>query len=411
MQTIVWKGSHGNEIYELIKETYFSVDRLLIICPPRFESLEMFLPFLPTSEIIFRGELSSLKNIEHTSSQEYEECPKFGLFSSGTSDENNKLLLYTNQNLDSSNDGIMSFFKDLNINTIYSYPQPYHIFGLSLGYILSINRNFELITKDGKYSRESHALWENTALKNGENILTLGTPTHFEDLCKHSKLHEIKSLTCIIGGAIVTQKLWDKVKTQLNILYPSIGYGSSEASPGITHLKPGVRPKGNNSIGELLPNMKLTFTENEILINGENICLATINKNGIHFYNGKYLLPDIIEQVDDESFLYIGRNDFIINRGGEKFSLEEVEAKLLRYFDEPIVVTYKYCARLGQELCFILRENTKIKSNIIFEFMSETYSRTFDSNNIYKVERFPMNENLKLDRNACSSYFKEDKDV
>ncbi|MBA2405292.1 MAG: hypothetical protein H0V66_11020, partial [Bdellovibrionales bacterium] len=228
---IIWSGHHSREINQLITETYSSSDCLLILCPPRIKNLEAWLPLLPSGTVEFRGDFEGQRSFTHTSTTIYSELPSFGLFSTGTVD-NSKLILYSKKNLETSIAGIFSFFTDLKITSIFSYPQPYHIFGLALGYLTAFINKWELTYPEGTYSRDAHREWMQASTENGESLLTLGTPTHFMDamsFCSDNNLSPAKSLTAIVGGAKVEKKLWYNLQSELRIAKPSVGYGCSEA--------------------------------------------------------------------------------------------------------------------------------------------------------------------------------------
>lgn len=406
---IIWRGHHGSEILDLVQKTISSPDNLLILCPPRMNDLESYLPFLPTGKIEFRGELADRDGLINQSQVDFPESPKFGLFSSGTTDVKPKLILYTKENLESACEGIFSFFNGLEIKSVYSYPQPYHIFGLSLGYIASLKFGWELLVADGNYSRAHHELWIESVKIKGDSLLTLGTPTHFLDVdafVRHYNLALTPSLASIAGGAKVEQSLWDKMNKDLMINYPSVGYGCSEASPGVTHLTPGLRPGSDGHLGFVLPNGKLLEGAEGFTYEGPNVCLAIIQNDEIFFPRGSYLLSDTLEQDADGHYHFKKRSDLVLNRGGEKFSLEEIESAVKSRFNIDSVAVGIEDERLGFELA-LLFEGPKDLGADIHKSLNELFKRNFKLNYFLDISKLPINANAKFDRKVSKDMILE----
>lgn len=406
---IIWRGYHGKDISDLIQMTMESADHLLILCPPRIEALEDYFTFLPSGVIEFRGEFSGRENIHNQTNIKYPESPSFGLFSSGTTDAGAKLILYSKKNLESACDGIFSFFKNLNIKSIFSYPQPYHIFGLSLGHIASIRKDWKLIFEDGNYSSAHHEKWVQAVNAEGEGLLTLGTPTHFLDAITYITNNKISikpSLASIAGGAKVEVSLWNKMQNELYITSPSVGYGCSEASPGVTHLTPGLRPQDDGDLGFVLPNGKLLETPEGFVFQGDNVCLAIIQNKTITFPEGQYLLSDTLVLDSKGHYHFKKRSDLILNRGGEKFSLEEIESAIKKTFQINSVAMPIKDQRLGEELGLVF-EGPQAQDKDIHYQISNTFKRNFKIEYFMGVESIPVNANAKFDRRKCLELINE----
>ncbi|OUR99683.1 hypothetical protein A9Q84_01270 [Halobacteriovorax marinus] len=404
MNILVWKGHHSKEIFELTKRALSSDNVLLILCPPRIDDISDYYEYLPSGQVEFFGEFFGKESFYNDSKTTFKETVSIGLFSSGSADIFPKLILYTKGNLKSSNDGIMSFFSETDFKKIVCYPQPYHIFGLSLGYALAIDRGVELLFDVGVYSKKSHKLWLETIENCGAETLTLGTPTHMKDLLSYldsENLTPCASLTSIFGGESVSVNLWERARDILKIQAPSIGYGCSEASPGVTHLPPGVHPGENGNLGAPLPNVKLTCEKDGLRVAGENICHAIIQNNGIIFPGGEYLMSDIIKKKDDGNLQYISRNNLVLNRGGEKFSLEMIEAYLLDELSLNVVSVCVNDERLGEDLGGLIESpDQESIQNILFK-LKEKFNRNFNSHNFKIVNSLPKNSNAKVDRKSA----------
>jgi acyl-CoA synthetase (AMP-forming)/AMP-acid ligase II len=391
----------------LIHKVYQSPDNLLILCPPRIKDVSPWLKLLPSGTVEFVGELKGQKSFEHSSEVNYPESPKFGLFSTGT-ENGAKLILYTNQNFETSIRGIFSFFSHLNIKKVFSYPQPYHIFGLGLGYLSQEVLGLKLIVPEGAYSRDAHELWYETLNMGGQELLTLGTPTHFTDALSY--MHENylaapPNLASIAGGARVEKAHWKMMQDELNIINPSIGYGCSEASPGITHLAPGLEPKSDSDLGKVIPGGELLLENDQYTYVGKNVCLAIIQDGKIVFPQGKYLLSDGLSCDEEGNFFYQKRGSLILNRGGEKFSLEEIEQLLKKELKLNAIALAVEDGRLGYELGLVY-EGSELSANILAT-LSQHYQRSFNPKFLIGITKLPVNSSAKFDRQQCAKVLHE----
>lgn len=381
---------------------------MLIICPPRITNFDKWPTHLPSGIIEFKGDFEGQKSFIHNSNTVFNELPKFGLFSTGTVNSD-KLILYSNKNFEVSIEGIFSFFKNLNIKAIFSYPQPYHIFGLALGYLTSIINNWELFYPADAYSKEAHKKWLLCCEENGENLVTLGTPTHFTDaisFCKEQSLVPFESLTAIIGGAKVEKNLWHQLHSDLKIAMPSIGYGCSEASPGVTHLAPGLAPTEDGDLGTVLPSGKLMAVDNGFKYQGDNVCMAIIQNDEISFLKGEYLLSDLLFQGDCGHYYFKRRVDLVLNRGGEKFNLEEIESIIRTSFNCNNIAVGVEDQRLGQELGILFIGSRDLEAQIL-QKLREIYNRKFSARLIKSTDQLPINLNAKPDRIMVKNILKE----
>lgn len=411
----IWKGHHSAEVFQLIKESWEGENSLLILCPPQVKEVSEYFPFLPSGEVSFYGELKEkFSSFINKSTIVHKKSPRFGLFSSGTSDKEAKLILYTKKNFLCSLKGILSFYPENKITHVYSYPQPYHVFGLSLGYLLSLNLEIPISFSKGAYKTNAHKDWVMASKKEGAGLLTLGAPTHFKDLINYIKENNLApglSYSSIIGGASVSKKLWLELQKVLKIKNPSIGYGFSEASPGVTHLGPGICPEDDNEIGKALPNIKIEKTGDGYEVIGENICSCIIQAGEISFPQNKYLVPDNIVKKESGYFWFNDRKGNILNRGGEKFSLTKIENYLKNSLNLNVVALSLKDARLGEDLGLLIEgafdlidKELEIKE-LLMNQLKGVFNRRLNPKNLKITRNLPMNSNMKLDKNKCLELF------
>lgn len=379
----------------------------MLVCPPRFELSEIkdLIKYLPFKNIKLIDDLAGIE-------EDYSQVPKeehtskslkfkIGLFTSGTVEQNKKIVLYTENNFRASTKAIYDLFE--NSDNIFCYPQPYHIFGLSLGYAYTLFENKNLIFPEGRYSQKTHDLWLKSAAMH-KDLVTLGTPTHFKDLRAHTKSVKTVSPTysCIIGGAKVDKQIWLDVQESLKIKAPSIGYGCTEASPGLFHLPPGEEPKEDGSVGFPLKGVELFFKEDGTFsFKGENLSPAWVDSRGVHYCEELDVL-DILEKKESGSYVCSGRLQEVINRGGEKFLPQELESLFLTEQSLATVCLKKPCERLGEDIFLLVEgeEERKTVENIRAVFFNK-FKRGLSENNISFTQVLPLNDSHKIDRKKC----------
>lgn len=396
----LWKGYHSETLLKCLQKGW-EKDDLVILCPPLLKDFS-FLKFLPPGEVKQIGEWSTKLDLNPLRENiQYPEQPVLGVFTSGTISGSPRLVLYSKRNIETSLEDILSFFDSSQLQTIFCYPQAFHTFGLILGYMHSLLKNRELVFSPGKYSSKTHEI--RNQIQN-EKTLTLGTPTHFKDWirwCHKSGVKPRPSYTAIVGGASVSVSLWEELRTELHILKPSIGYGATEASPGITHLPPGHQPTEDGEIGFVLPRLSVEQASDQsgIRIQGSSVCLAIIQNQEIEFPKAVLIRDRLLKRPADGVWIYQGRADLILNRGGQKFSLENMEQWVEKKFQVPALCVSVPDSRLGEELGILFgKVLTENQLNQIFSSLIQEYGSSFNRKYFACLSELPLNASSKVDR-------------
>ncbi len=399
MRIVLWRGFHGDEFRALVSAALRG-ELLLLACPPELADFS-FLDFLPEGNVELVGDWSGISLPPRSSFGVFSELPCLGVFTSATT-ERAKLVLYTRENIESCARSIFGLFDPSRIQELFCYPQPFHTFGLTLGYAAASFFGWKLIAPSGRYTRAHHEEWLHSA---GASTLTLGTPTHFLDLAEY--LRNIKatppaSYSAIVGGARVTRELWLLLRDQLRIKQPSIGYGATEASPGVSHLAPGVEPLEDGEVGHPLSHLAVEVDPlTGLTFRGASVCTAIISENGLEFPRGEFTLPDLLRVRGDGILVYEGRAKFTLNRGGKKILLEAVEKEVLSKFGIEALGFSVPDSRLGEELGLLLKvsnEDLRFRKEEFLSYLQKKYGMNFSSAHWKAVSGFPLNANLKPDR-------------
>lgn len=402
----LWRGYHSPQLQELVQHAW-KREELLVLCPPLIRDFS-FMSALPVGAIELCGEwgetyAAAQAAIDQRKSypQNYPQAPVLGVFTSGTASGAPRLALYSKKNIESSLESILEFFDHTKIDSVFCYPQAFHTFGLTLGYVLSLTKNLDFYSGEGRYNCTFHEQWLEVK---SSRLLTLGTPTHFQDLLKHVAQKSVTprvTYSCIIGGAPVTTSLWRDIRDKLRIEAPSIGYGCTEASPGIAHNAPGLQPTVDGEIGrfvkglnvEILPGVGLEFS-------GDSLCMAMIQNGEIEFPK-RVCINDDVSRRDDGTLVFHGRTDLTLNRGGQKLSLEQVERELTNKLGRDFVCVAIPHKRLGQDLGILLKATADdFDPASLDEVLRESFGVAFNKNHCAEVDGFPLNEAAKVCRKS-----------
>lgn len=417
---VLWQGHHHQGLLILIEQAWNKKIQLIIV-PPLLNDFSFLNSW--NGSVLLEGSwnqesqkkvqilLEKIKAKTSSSASSHSSWPEdktLGLFTSGTASGVPRLVLFSQENLLISLESIRKLYQTTRIEQIFCYPQPTHVFGFVLGYLQSFLYKIPLITLQAHYSREAHKLWHQTVNK---NTLTLGTPAHFSDLLTwlHSeKLQAPTSYSCIAGGAPVSLKLWKRLQNELNIEAPSIGYGATEASLGISHLPPGAEPQEDSVIGTIFPHVTIHQMDQQgFVFSGPN--LAEAIWNGVEFtYPKQFLLNDILVEKNDKTqtskqnyFIFEGRSDLLINRGGLKVSPESVETILEAELGlNSIVIGYPN-ERLGNDICILFEKNSKENiPSLIQQLVAERFGFRINHQLLIELEEghLPKSNNGKKDR-------------
>ncbi len=408
----LWKGYHSAELAPLIGRSW-DENVFLILCPPLLQDFS-FLSVFPSGSLEFFGtwtdiEIATLKSVTRAPEGWKSESPALGVFTSGTLSLTPRLVLYSRRNVLASLDAIYALFDLARIEHLFCYPQAFHTFGLTLGYVAAHKLGWRLHTPAGKYSTASHR--QRMELRQSR-VLTLGTPTHFFDLMEALRKTGERltpSYSCIMGGAPVSRALWSRVQNELAIEAPSTGYGCTEAAPGITHLKPGQAPAQDDEIGMPLAALNSQIESGTgVHIQGDSLCIGIVQDGRLEIPR-QVCIRDRIEVLPTGSWLYRGRLDLLMNRGGAKYSLEAIEKAMLDHAGIHAVACQVRDPRLGEDLAVAFQKQDSLTREQMLAsaqaVLLELFALRLLPERAQFVGEFPLNECSKLDRKSLATLF------
>lgn len=188
------------------------------------------------------------------------------------------------------------------------------------------------------------------------------------------KLQNIKKV--IIGGATLSQSLIEKLK-KLKKTKTYETYGMTET---ITHVA--VRKIGDATF-KTLPNINISKDERDCLV----IDAPKIMED-------KVITNDVVDVVNENEFLWLGRFDNVINSGGIKLFPEQIEAKLQDLISDRFFIAGEKDEKLGEKVILVVESNKKDTDSSIFDVL-EKFEKP---KAIYFVPKFIETKTGKINR-------------
>lgn len=159
-----------------------------------------------------------------------------------------------------------------------------------------------------------------------------------------SELKKVKKM--IVGGAAVNKSLEKQLLKLPTQVYET--YGMTET---ITHIA--ARKLGEKAF-TVLPNVTISYDDrNCLVIHAPRISDEVIITN------------DIVELVNENQFIFLGRMDNVINSGGIKLIPEQIEEKLATKISRRFFIASKDDNELGEKVVLVIEgENEELDASI-----------------------------------------------
>lgn len=165
-----------------------------------------------------------------------------------------------------------------------------------------------------------------------------------------SDLHRIKKL--IVGGAKINLTLENELIKLPTQVFET--YGMTET---ISHI-------AAKSVGEkaftVLPNVTISYDDqNCLVIHAPRISDDVIETN------------DVVELVNENQFIFLGRIDNVINSGGIKLLPEQIEEKLAGKIEPRYFISSKEDKELGEKIILVIEGNSFNVDTSIFDTLDK----------------------------------------
>ena len=161
-----------------------------------------------------------------------------------------------------------------------------------------------------------------------------------------SELKNVKKM--IVGGAAVSKTLEEQLLKLPTEVFET--YGMTET---ITHIA--ARRLGEKAF-TVLPNVTISYDErNCLVIHAPRISPEVIITN------------DIVELINENQFIFLGRMDNIINSGGIKLIPEQIEEKLSGKISQRFFIASKPDAELGEKVILVIEGDIRNFDETLYE--------------------------------------------
>lgn len=225
-------------------------------------------------------------------------------------------------------------------------------------------------------------------------VAPTATPMHNNDtlydfaamvpLQAQNSLKQLKNVKKLIVGGVKLGKTLEKQLAKLPVdAYET--YGMTET---ITHI---AAKKIGEKAFTVLPGVTISYDENNcMVIHAPRISEEIIKTN------------DIVELVNENQFIFLGRFDNIINSGGIKLIPEQIEEKLSGKINARFFAAGKADDKLGERLVLIVEGDRQTIDDTVFDALDK-YERPKE---IIFLPKFRETENGKIMRKETTDEIK-----
>ena len=186
------------------------------------------------------------------------------------------------------------------------------------------------------------------------------------------ELPNVKKL--IVGGARISKGLEKQLAKLPTQVYET--YGMTET---ITHI---AAKKVGEKAFTVLPHVTITYDDRNCLVIHAPKIIA----------EDTVITNDLVELINENQFLFLGRIDNVINSGGVKIMPEQVEKKLDGKIDRRFFIASKEDTELGEKVVLVVEGDSFEIGKVIFDGLDK-YERPKE---IVFVPNFKETENGKV---------------
>jgi o-succinylbenzoate---CoA ligase len=202
---------------------------------------------------------------------------------------------------------------------------------------------------------------------------------NLQNCCTH--LDRIEKL--IIGGTEITHELEIKIQSLTNQVYATYGMAETSSHVALRRLNGPERQQAYHA----LPGVTLHTDRRGCLILEAD------------YLPGRVVTNDLVKLNDNGSFIWLGRDDTLINSGGTKIVPEEVEAMIMTKTMLECTVIGLPDKKLGYRLVFVFERDQTPDSFATLKTDFENHlPRHWRPKEILCVEKIPRNHAMKVDR-------------
>ncbi|MDG1842562.1 MAG: AMP-binding protein [Crocinitomicaceae bacterium] len=193
----------------------------------------------------------------------------------------------------------------------------------------------------------------------------------------------------LLGGAPIDLKL---EKDLLNLKPMGIyhSYGMTETASHIA-----IRKLSNEKDKKYtaLPGINFEIDSRDcLIINYPEVSTSKIISN------------DVIQLLNSSTFIWKGRHDFIINSGGIKIHVEELEKRIRENFDLPFFISSIEDRELGEKIVMYIESTEYIDTQLIKNKLVSILEKHQIPKEYFVLPQFKYNQGGKIDRIKTKSH-------
>ena len=197
-----------------------------------------------------------------------------------------------------------------------------------------------------------------------------------------NQLNKIKTL--IVGGGPISEKTKSFLYKNKTNVYETFGMTET-----VSHIALKNISKGNQEFKAL----------EGVRFETENNCLKIFCDS---ILKSPLTTKDLVELVSEKKFIWIGREDFVINSGAIKTYPEELERKLSKFFSIPFIILGLPDENLGEKITIIFEGKTPCN----FKDSIKALSSFERPKQVVNFDVFPRNNNKILRKNILNKILK-----
>lgn len=196
----------------------------------------------------------------------------------------------------------------------------------------------------------------------------------------------------IVGGSAVMPDLEEQLR-KLNTCRVYSSYGMTETLSHIALRQ--INTANHSKEYTTLDGIDISLSSKGTLsINAPHICPQRIETN------------DVVDIITPKTFVVRGRIDNVVNSGGIKIQIEEVEKKLMEHICCPFALTSLPSEKYGEELVMLVADGGA-GCEIDLQELKHALPKYHCPKAVYAVFEIPMTSNGKINRYACKELAKK----
>jgi o-succinylbenzoate---CoA ligase len=198
--------------------------------------------------------------------------------------------------------------------------------------------------------------------------------------CIHHELEKLKKINQIlIGGGEISTELENEIKCHQLPAFHSFGMTET-----VSHIAMRDLLKTKSPIFEALESTQFTSVKNQLVIKSDLTDQLPLKTN------------DLVEIIDSTHFKWLGRKDNVINTGGIKIPVEDLERKLSSTLKVPFFMIGEKDKKYGESITLCIESSEKIEH--LNEYIHSCLSSFERPKNIFYCTEFVRTPLQKIKR-------------